>query len=133
MLGGGAPRQPERRALLPIPAVGCYDGRGDPFRSVLVPAAGLTSGGYNARPRRLLRRRARDGILRMKKLFAPFVAVALLTGPALAQSKLDQAIAKADEQLRKGKPEEAVKTLTKAAEQAGAQGHRPLPPIPHPH
>jgi len=59
----------------------------------------------------------------MKKLFAPFVAIALLTGPALAQSKLDQAIAKADEQLRKGKPEEAVKTLTKAAEQAGAEGY----------
>lgn len=59
----------------------------------------------------------------MKKLFAPFVAITLLTGPALAQSKLDQAIAKADEQLRKGKPEEAVKTLTKAAEQAGAEGY----------
>jgi len=44
----------------------------------------------------------------------------------MAQSKLDQAIAKAYEQLQKGKPDEAVKTLTKAAEGAGAEGQLAL-------
>jgi len=58
----------------------------------------------------------------MKRVLAALVAVAFLAAPAAAQSKLDQAIAKADEQLAKGKPEDAVKTLTKAAGEAGAEG-----------
>ena len=58
----------------------------------------------------------------MKRILATLTAVAFLVSPAVAQSKLDQAIAKADEQLAKGKPEDAVKTLTKAAAEAGAEG-----------
>jgi tetratricopeptide (TPR) repeat protein len=58
----------------------------------------------------------------MKRLLAALAAVALLATAAAAQSKLDQAVAKADEQLAKGKPEDAVKTLTKAAADAGAEG-----------
>jgi len=47
----------------------------------------------------------------------------MLAGPALAQqSKLDQAIAKAEDQLAKGKPDEAIKTVTKAAADAGPEG-----------
>ena len=58
----------------------------------------------------------------MKRTFAALAACCLLAAPALGQSKLDQAITKAYEQLQKGRPEDAVKTLTKAAEQAGAEG-----------
>ncbi len=58
----------------------------------------------------------------MKRVLAALAAVAFLAAPAAAQSKLDQAIAKADEQLAKGKPDDAVKTLTKAAAEAGAEG-----------
>jgi tetratricopeptide (TPR) repeat protein len=58
----------------------------------------------------------------MKRVLAVFAAVAILASPAAAQSKLDQAVAKAMDQLQKGKPEDAVKTMTKAAEQAGAEG-----------
>jgi hypothetical protein len=59
----------------------------------------------------------------MKRCLAALAALGLLATPALAvQSKLEQAIAKADEQLGKGKPEDAVKTLTKAANDAGADG-----------
>jgi tetratricopeptide (TPR) repeat protein len=58
----------------------------------------------------------------MKRVFAALAAVAFLATAAAAQSKLDQAIAKADEQLAKGKPEDAVKTLSKAAADAGAEG-----------
>jgi tetratricopeptide (TPR) repeat protein len=58
----------------------------------------------------------------MKRVLAALAAVAFLAAAAAAQSKLDQAIAKADEQLAKGKPEDAVKTLTKAAAEAGAEG-----------
>ncbi len=39
-----------------------------------------------------------------------------------AQSKLDQAWTKALDQVQKGKPEDAVKTMTKAAAEAGAEG-----------
>jgi tetratricopeptide (TPR) repeat protein len=62
----------------------------------------------------------------MKRVLAAVAAVALLAAPAVAQSKLDQAIAKADDQLAKGKPEDAVKTLTKAAGEAGAEGQLAL-------
>jgi tetratricopeptide (TPR) repeat protein len=58
----------------------------------------------------------------MKQLFGIIVAAAWLASPAAAQSKLEQAYAKAEEQIKKGKPEDAVKTMTKAAEQAGAEG-----------
>jgi tetratricopeptide (TPR) repeat protein len=58
----------------------------------------------------------------MKRIFVALVSIGLLAGSAHAQSKLDQAIDKANEQLQKGKPEDAVKTLTKAAEQFGAEG-----------
>jgi superkiller protein 3 len=59
----------------------------------------------------------------MKRSLAAVLAVCALAAPALAQqSKLEQAIAKADEQLTKGKPDDAVKTLTKAAGEAGAAG-----------
>ena len=59
----------------------------------------------------------------MKRSLAAVLAVCALAAPALAQqSKLDQAIAKADEQLTKGKPDDAVKTLTKAAAEGGAAG-----------
>ncbi len=61
----------------------------------------------------------------MKRVLAALAVGAFLVAfvaPAAAQSKLDQAIAKAEEQLLKGKPEDAVKTLTKAAAEAGAEG-----------
>jgi tetratricopeptide (TPR) repeat protein len=58
----------------------------------------------------------------MKRVLAALAVVAFLAAPAAAQSKLDQAIAKADEQLVKGKPDDAVKTLTKAAAEAGTEG-----------
>lgn len=59
----------------------------------------------------------------MKRCLAALAVLGVLAAPAHAvQSKLDQAIAKADEQLQKGKPEDAVKTLTKAANEAGADG-----------
>ena len=63
----------------------------------------------------------------MKRVLAALAAVAFLAAPAAAQqSKLDQAIAKADEQLVKGKPDDAIKTLTKAAAEAGAEGQLAL-------
>ena len=58
----------------------------------------------------------------MKKTLAAVAALAFLASVGSAQSKLDQAVAKALEQVQKGKPEEAVKTLTKAAAEAGAEG-----------
>ncbi len=58
----------------------------------------------------------------MKRAFAALAAVAFLAAAAAAQSKLDQAVAKAEEQLAKGKPDEAVKTLAKAAADAGPEG-----------
>jgi tetratricopeptide (TPR) repeat protein len=57
----------------------------------------------------------------MKKTFPAIVAAALLAGPARADQKLDEAIAKANEQIQKGKPEDAVKTLRKLGEGAEAQ------------
>lgn len=43
-----------------------------------------------------------------------------LAGVARADKKLDDAVAKAEEQVRKGHPEEALKTLQKAASQAAS-------------
>jgi tetratricopeptide (TPR) repeat protein len=59
----------------------------------------------------------------MKRVLAATVVLGFLAGTAFAQSKLDQAVEKAYEQVRKGKPDDAVKTLTKAAEQSGAEGY----------
>jgi len=58
----------------------------------------------------------------MKRPLAAVAALALLASVTHAQSKLDQAVAKALEQVQKGKPEDAVKTMTKAAAEAGAEG-----------
>jgi len=58
----------------------------------------------------------------MNRIFFALVSLGLLAGSVSAQSKLDQAIDKANEQLQKGKPDDAVRTLTKAAEQSGAEG-----------
>ncbi len=63
----------------------------------------------------------------MNRFLAAVIALGALAAPALAQqSKLDQAIAKADEQVQKGKPDDAVKTLTKAAAESGAPGQAAL-------
>ncbi|HVO11008.1 MAG TPA: tetratricopeptide repeat protein [Vicinamibacteria bacterium] len=64
----------------------------------------------------------------MKTRLAALLALGVVAAPALAQqTKLDQAIAKADEQVQKGKPDDAVKTVTKAAaECACAEGQAAL-------
>jgi tetratricopeptide (TPR) repeat protein len=54
---------------------------------------------------------------------AALLVLGLLTPLVWAQSKLDKAVEKANEQVEKGKPDDAVKTLTKAAEEAGAEGY----------
>lgn len=53
--------------------------------------------------------------MRPSRLAVTLVALTLAV-PALADRKLDEAVAKAEEQLKKGRPEEAVKTLQKAAQ-----------------
>ncbi len=55
----------------------------------------------------------------MKRLLTSIVVLTIFAAPSQAQnnSKLEQAMAKAEEQLQKGKPEEAVKTVSKVAEQ----------------
>jgi tetratricopeptide (TPR) repeat protein len=57
---------------------------------------------------------------------AALLVLGLLTPMAWAQSKLEKAIEKANEQVEKGRPEDAVKTLTRAAEELGAEGYVPL-------
>jgi tetratricopeptide (TPR) repeat protein len=52
----------------------------------------------------------------MKKISVVIVLL-LLTQPAFAQRKIDEAVAKAEEQFQKGKPEEAIKTLQKLVSQ----------------
>jgi tetratricopeptide (TPR) repeat protein len=59
----------------------------------------------------------------MRKTLAALLVLGLLAPVAWAQSKLDKAVEKANEQVEKGKPDDAVKTLTKAAEDAGAEGY----------
>jgi superkiller protein 3 len=54
----------------------------------------------------------------MKITVAVVAALALATSPALADKKLDDAIAKAEEQLQKGKPEEGLKGLQRAVQGA---------------
>ena len=58
----------------------------------------------------------------MKRMLAALAVLAVLASVAAAQSKLDQAIQKAYDQLQKGKPDDAVKTLSKAAAEAGPEG-----------
>jgi tetratricopeptide (TPR) repeat protein len=57
----------------------------------------------------------------MKIILCATVAAAFLAGPVLADQKLDEAIAKANEQVLKGKPEDAVKTLRKLGDGPEAQ------------
>src|SRR5262245_82261 len=55
----------------------------------------------------------------MKRLLTALVVLVLAAAPLLApNNKLEQAVAKAEEQLTKGKPEDALKTLSKAVEQS---------------
>ena len=58
----------------------------------------------------------------MKNALLCLVALSILAAPALAQSKIDQALAKAEEQLAKGKPEKAIKTMSKIVEQNPTSG-----------
>ncbi len=59
----------------------------------------------------------------MKRSLAAVVVLGLVATLAVAQpTKLEQAIAKAEEQLAKGKTADAVKTITKVAAEAGAEG-----------
>jgi tetratricopeptide (TPR) repeat protein len=58
----------------------------------------------------------------MKNALPCLVALCVLASPALAQSKIDQAIAKAEEQIAKGKPEDAIKTIAKIVEQNPTSG-----------
>jgi tetratricopeptide (TPR) repeat protein len=53
----------------------------------------------------------------MKTTCWVLVALGLVAAPAWADRKVDEARAKADEQLQKGKPDEAEKTLRKLADQ----------------
>ena len=56
--------------------------------------------------------------MKMNKFGASLVLAAagtLAVGPARADIKTDQAIAKAEEQFAKGKPDEAIKSMVKVA------------------
>jgi len=55
----------------------------------------------------------------MRHLPAVMLSAVLIATPLVAQSKLDKAVEKARQQVEKGKPEDAVKTLANAAEEAG--------------
>ncbi len=60
----------------------------------------------------------------MKKMsIAVLLVPALLATPVWAQEKLDKAIEKAYGKVEEGKPDDAVKELTKAAEDVGAPGY----------
>jgi tetratricopeptide (TPR) repeat protein len=64
-----------------------------------------------------------DGANCMKLVFASVALLGLIASPARADKKLDEAVAKAEDQVAKGKPEDAVKTLQKAATQTpGSEG-----------
>src|SRR5258706_9128967 len=52
----------------------------------------------------------------MKSIASALIVLALVAVPALADKKLDDAVAKAEEQLSKGKPEEALKGLQKTVQ-----------------
>jgi tetratricopeptide (TPR) repeat protein len=60
----------------------------------------------------------------MKKMSIALLLVpAILASPAWAQSKLEKAIEKAYKKVEEAKPDDAVKELTKAAEEVGAPGY----------
>jgi len=62
----------------------------------------------------------------MRHLPVASLCAVLIAAPLFGQSKLDKAIEKASEQVDKGKPDDAVKTLTAAAEDSGADGYLAL-------
>ena len=59
----------------------------------------------------------------MNRMPFALLILALVATPVWAQSKLDKAIEKAHEKIEEGKPDDAVKEVTKAAEDAGAPGY----------
>jgi len=59
----------------------------------------------------------------MKKMSVALLILGLVSTPVWAQSKLDKAIKKAYEKLEDGKPDDAVKELTKATKDGGAQAY----------
>jgi len=61
----------------------------------------------------------------MNRALCLLLALSLAPVPLAAQSKIDQALQKAEEQLAKGKPEDAVKTVSKLVEQnpTSAEAH----------
>jgi tetratricopeptide (TPR) repeat protein len=59
----------------------------------------------------------------MKTMIVSLVVLELCASTVRADKKLDEAVAKADEQVLKGRPEEAVKTMQRAAAQrSGSEG-----------
>lgn len=54
----------------------------------------------------------------MRTLCVMTLAVGLATTPAFADRKIDEAVEKAHEQLQKGKPEDALRTMNKLVEQS---------------
>ncbi len=56
----------------------------------------------------------------MKKIPIVLLILGLVATPVWAQSKLDKAIKKAYEKIADGKPDDAVKELTKATKDGGA-------------
>src|SRR5688572_26077918 len=62
-----------------------------------------------------------------RKLAAVLAASTLAAPPALADKKLDEAIARAEQQLQRGHPEEGVKSLQRLADQtANAEAYAAL-------
>lgn len=62
----------------------------------------------------------------MRDLSALCLAATLIPALVLAETDLDKAVRKADEQLAKGQSEKAVETLSKAAREAGTPGYLAL-------
>ena len=59
--------------------------------------------------------------MRTTRIVLLTVACGLLAGPLHADKRVDDAVAKAEEQIQKGKPEEAVKTIQKLVSQPSAE------------
>jgi Flp pilus assembly protein TadD len=58
------------------------------------------------------------------RIAATSILLVLLAASVRADKRLDEAVAKAEDQVSKGRPEDAVKTLQKAASQTpGSEGH----------
>ncbi|HSB62227.1 MAG TPA: tetratricopeptide repeat protein [Vicinamibacteria bacterium] len=64
----------------------------------------------------------------MKQVHCLLVSLLAASVPLMAQSKIDQAVQKAEEQIAKGKPEDAVKTVSKVVDQnpTSAEAHLAL-------